>query len=262
MKNYEGIIKNNLKCIEDLGIKGNNHILKVKCLNCDKTLIMRAYQFNNNNHFCLTSYIGKTNGVLTCVEDLGNILKGDRKIHLLKVKCSKCNKYSVVRSDRIMSSTYHPKSCSNCISILQKEIADSKYLETRHFRNRLNSIKGGARERGLEFNLTEKEVADILLQDCYYCGDPIADGIDRISSSIGYIPSNVVPCCKVCNIMKNKFSLELFLDKVNKIHNRFFIKSSTTIPKGSTSQANGDGSGKLLTGNAEDEDIVSTSMVT
>ena len=40
------------------------------------------------------------------------------------------------------------------------------------------------------------------------------------------------------------------------------IKSATTIPKGSTSQANGDGSGSPLTGNAEGEDIVSTSVVT
>ena len=40
------------------------------------------------------------------------------------------------------------------------------------------------------------------------------------------------------------------------------IKSSTTIPKGSTSQANGGGSGSHLTGNAEGEDIVSTSPVT
>jgi hypothetical protein len=33
-------------------------------------------------------------------------------------------------------------------------------------------------------------------------------------------------------------------------------KGSTTIPQGSTSQAIGGGYGKLLTGNAEDEEIV------
>ena len=37
---------------------------------------------------------------------------------------------------------------------------------------------------------------------------------------------------------------------------------STTISNESTSQANGDGSGSPLTGNAEGEDIVSTSVVT
>ena len=56
---------------------------------------------------------------------------------------------------------------------------------------------------------------------------------------------------KVSNIMKNKFPLDIFLNKVKKIYNKFFIESSTTIPKGSTSQANGDGSGNPLTGKAE-----------
>ena len=41
-----------------------------------------------------------------------------------------------------------------------------------------------------------------------------------------------------------------------------YEEGSTTIPKGSTSQANGGGSGSPLTGNAEGEDIVSTSVVT
>lgn len=262
MKNYIGTINENLECVEDLGLKGKNHMLKVKCLNCGKEIVMRTYQFQRNEHFCPTQYLGKSNGVLTCVDDLGSVSRNNKMVHLLKVKCSRCGNYSIIRSDRIISSNYHPKSCSHCVSNLQKEIADSKYLETRHFRNRLNSIRGGANERGLEFNLTEDEVAKLLLKNCYYCGEPIADGIDRISSSIGYIPTNVVPCCKICNIMKNKFPLDTFLDKVNKIYNRFFIKSSTTIPKGSTSQANGDGSGKPLAGKAEGEDIVSTSVVT
>lgn len=262
MKNYKGIINQNLECIEDLGLKGKNHMLRVKCLDCGKELIMRSYQFHNNEHFCPTQYIGKSNGVLTCIEDLGSISRKNKIVHLLKARCSRCGKTSVICSDKMVSSTYHPKSCSYCVNDLQKEIADSKYLEARHFRNRLNSIKGGATERELEFKLTEDEVARLLLSDCYYCGDAIADGIDRVDSSVGYVITNVVPCCKVCNIMKNRFSLELFLEKINKIHNRFFVESSTTIPEGSTSQANGDGSGKLLTGNAEDEDIVSTSMVT
>ena len=52
-----------------------------------------------------------------------------------------------------------------------------------------------------------------------------------------------------------------FLKKISQIYNHS-IKSSTTIPKGSTSQANGDGSGSPLTGKVEGEDIVSTSMET
>ena len=47
--------------------------------------------------------------------------------------------------------------------------------------------------------------------------------------------------------MKNKYDLNTFLDKVYKIYNKFYNESSTTISKESTLQANGNGSGELLT---------------
>ena len=68
------------------------------------------------------------------------------------------------------------------------------------------------------------------------------NGIDRIDSNIGYIKENCVSCCWTCNKMKNNFSQKEFLEKINKIYCNF--KSSTTIPQGSTSQANGDGNGE------------------
>lgn len=46
--------------------------------------------------------------------------------------------------------------------------------------------------------------------------------------------------------MKNKFSKEDFINKVKSIYNNY-IKSSTTISKESTLQANGNGNGELLT---------------
>lgn len=56
------------------------------------------------------------------------------------------------------------------------------------------------------------------------------------------IKENCVSCCWTCNKMKNNFSQKEFLEKINKIYCNF--KSSTTIPQGSTSQANGDGNGE------------------
>lgn len=47
--------------------------------------------------------------------------------------------------------------------------------------------------------------------------------------------------------MKNKFPIDLFIDKINKIYNNFHNESSTTISKESTLQANGNGSAELLT---------------
>lgn len=74
------------------------------------------------------------------------------------------------------------------------------------------------------------------------------NGIDRIDSNKDYSKNNCVPCCQMCNIMKNKFSKEDFIKKVKLIYNNY-IKSSTTISKESTLQANGNGNGELLTVN-------------
>lgn len=46
--------------------------------------------------------------------------------------------------------------------------------------------------------------------------------------------------------MKNKYSISTFLNKVKQIYSNH-NEGSTTISKESTSQANGDGNGELLT---------------
>jgi hypothetical protein len=52
-----------------------------------------------------------------------------------------------------------------------------------------------------------------------FSGTFVYNGLDRIDSNLGYVRSNVVPCCAVCNYMKQELSLSEFLDQVAKIHN-------------------------------------------
>lgn len=66
--------------------------------------------------------------------------------------------------------------------------------------------------------------------------------IDRIDSSKGYEPSNIVPCCTMCNRMKSDFTSEEFLNHIQQIYK--YQSSSTTIPSGSTSKASVDGNEK------------------
>lgn len=123
--------------------------------------------------------------------------------------------------------------------------------------------KTNAQSRKHPFDLTFEEFNELISKPCAYCGeepstkngghlesrkridqpDLYTTGIDRIDSSKGYTKDNCVPCCKMCNLMKNTYSVEQFLSHVRKIYNFSFDESSTTIPQGSTSQANGDGSG-------------------
>lgn len=197
----------------------------------------------------LEKYLNTTHGVLTILEldheEYDKIKQYKRSY--FKCKCNRCGSITVVRADRFGKGKYIPKSCSNCINDLQKEIADKKYKKDRPDRYRIMSIKSNAKSRHYNIELTDEEIKKLLHQPCYYCGEDYANGIDRVDSNKNYTKDNCVSCCFICNRMKNKYSLNTFLDKVEKIHNRFHNEGSTTISKESTLQANGSGNGELLT---------------
>lgn len=209
----------------------------------------------------LEKYIGITKGCLTVValdHETYDPVKQIKRSYF-KCKCNRCGKYTIVRADRFArNNTYLPVSCSHCVIDRQKETAENKYKikETKSYRDKISHLKSNAKARNLNVELTDEEIKDLLEGNCYYCGCEKALGIDRIDSSKGYIKDNCVPCCKICNIMKNKFDINLFLEKVKLIYHKFYDKSSTTISKESTSQANGDGNGELLTATQVKEDDI------
>ena len=92
------------------------------------------------------------------------------------------------------------------------------------FRN----YKSNAKRRNKRFNISRKELERLIFGNCFYCGgspsntfrfrkDISINGIDRLDSSRGYIKNNCVSCCHMCNIMKNDYSLEEFLNQIHKI---------------------------------------------
>jgi hypothetical protein len=48
-------------------------------------------------------------------------------------------------------------------------------------------------------------------------GEFLYNGIDRIDTHKGYVTSNVVSCCQMCNVMKWKYSKEEFLEHLERI---------------------------------------------
>ena len=198
----------------------------------------------------LNKYINTTKGVLTVI-DLDHEeydKEKQRKRSYFKCYCNRCGKETIVRSDRFGKSNYKPKSCSNCVNDLQKQIAETKYpSEEKKLRDRVSSIIACANGRNYKMNLTREEIKEYLVKPCYYCNCENCMGIDRLDSKKDYSKDNCVSCCTICNRIKNKYDLNTFLDKVYKIYNKFYNESSTTISKESTLQANGNGSGELLT---------------
>lgn len=76
----------------------------------------------------------------------------------------------------------------------------------------------GAKDRGLEFNLSFEEALGLLLLPCHYCGIASSmeregfrfNGIDRVNPEGGYSLDNCVPCCDICNRAKKNWTVQEF----------------------------------------------------
>jgi hypothetical protein len=103
--------------------------------------------------------------------------------------------------------------------IIEKLIRDEKYFKSikrKSFKTFINYSKR-AYKKGIEFYLIEKDFERLDNEPCFYCGDK-PSGFDRIDSNSGYIRSNIVVCCAMCNMMKYVYSKDKFLTHINKIY--------------------------------------------
>jgi hypothetical protein len=101
-------------------------------------------------------------------------------------------------------------------------------------------IKRHAVERELPWTITDDEADDLIVSDCRYCGksSKLAEdrstvqstrglnGIDRIDSSLGYVPGNVVSCCGRCNAGKWTDSYAEFVAWIELLHSRLSERTS------------------------------------
>jgi|SRR5271166_3370935 len=106
--------------------------------------------------------------------------------------------------------------CKECDANRNKEdrksdVGIKRYNEyDRSPRRRFRKSMTKANDKKIMWDITEKEYSNLIDEKCYYCNGyfpPVEKGIglDRIDSSMGYILSNVVSCCRICNVVKNNF---------------------------------------------------------
>jgi hypothetical protein len=105
-----------------------------------------------------------------------------------------------------------------------------KALETRRAymsttKGRLNSVKASANTRKIVFELTDEQAISIMEKPCHYCGENSKIGIDRIDSDKNYTLDNSLPCCAMCNKMKNTYSKNDFISQCKKI--AYFLGNTT-----------------------------------
>lgn len=140
-----------------------------------------------------------------------------------KCVCLKCNLISIRRSGSFGNA------CS-CHYKLNGDTASMRSLIARY--------KASAKKRNFPFDLSNDMCCKLFKSNCYYCNmTPLQlhyahpssmpycyNGIDRKDSRLGYIESNAVPCCKVCNLRKGKMSFDEFKNWINLVHNTLFTK--------------------------------------
>lgn len=93
-----------------------------------------------------------------------------------------------------------------------KEHPDTRGPE-RHFAPALRFKYGrrAAKQREIEWNISFEEYAPFLDLPCHYCcgqlGSQIHSGVglDRINNNQDYQLGNILPCCKVCNLIRNTY---------------------------------------------------------
>lgn len=102
-----------------------------------------------------------------------------------------------------------------------------------------NRYKNSAIDRCLIFELAKNNFYNITENDCYCCGKKNTDfhqnGLDRLDSNIGYNLENVKSCCSSCNYMKNKQSVDEFLERCMLISDKHYKTFDTNCITDDTS---------------------------
>ena len=99
----------------------------------------------------------------------------------------------------------------------KKAVSDRRYMQTSG--GRYIAYRNGAKNRGLLFNISRDEFIRLVKKRCDYCNDENTQmGLDRVDNSVGYLLSNVVPCCEKCNRMKLTMTLDEFYTQIEKIY--------------------------------------------
>jgi hypothetical protein len=119
-----------------------------------------------------------------------------------------------------------------------QEYGNARYLYSRY--------KKDAKYRKICFDLSFEVFLKTTRKNCFYCNiEPytlmdrkykgksrhkeiyVYNGLDRYNNDIGYIDTNIVPCCQDCNYAKLDMSTSAFIELIRAIHAKNRIPNRT-----------------------------------
>jgi hypothetical protein len=231
-------IETKLQYLSEAGYKGKGmRYINILCTSCNTEHIKQfasiraGYITSCGNKSCKISIaplhkIMYTKGdsissnLIYLEEDLERTTSNHR---YFKVQCS-CGEVFSTRVDR-------KKDCCTKCSFKKKRETFTDSNKKALINSLFQSYKKNATLRGYSFALTDDVFESYLFSSCYYCGvsptnkiqkgnkSIYYNGIDRKDNSLGYESDNCVTCCGKCNMMKNKYSHDEFIQHIQSIIN-------------------------------------------
>jgi len=133
---------------------------------------------------------------------------------------------------------YHKKAAENAKKWRDKNPDKVEYMRLKKKKNPkvlYSSYLLRSNYCGNDFELSFEEFEKIVTSKCYYCNVPYKEfllGVDQLECSKGYTKTNSIPCCEMCNMMKNTLNEATFILMCAHIarHNNI-IKIESLYPK-------------------------------
>lgn len=167
--------------------------------------IMKSEDVSWSGVFTILKEEGVRTRGLACGDSMSMSRPGEKR-------CNKCDTWKS-HSDFTVSPRYIGGLLHKCKECIAKDIRKSKVNNPKL--GMLNMLRGRAKKRGFEFNLTESDI--IIPSFCPVLGIPIkfnvglnsddSISVDRIDNSKGYISGNIVIISRRANTLKSSASL-------------------------------------------------------
>jgi hypothetical protein len=173
--------------------------------------------------------IGKRFNDLVCLSFVG-VDKGGNARFLFKCDCGN---EKVITGSKVKNEVTKTCGCG----VRKANLGRASSSRLKEGEARLNhyyaQYRHSAKKRKISFRLSKRQFIEITKKECHYCGQkplPLklsnqnfygtckANGVDRINSKYGYYKENVVPCCKMCNILKRDYPQKVFIEKIRSIY--------------------------------------------
>lgn len=140
---------------------------------------------------------------------------------------NRCKQYTSLNKEKVLQKNRkHYKENKEEILRYQKSIRHTP-------KRKYGQARKSAKERNLEWTITFEEYISLISNPCHYCNSPLKEfggsSLDRIDNAIGYILTNVLPCCGTCNNIRNKFltvkEMEVAMQAIIKFRKEQDVKS-------------------------------------